>query len=291
MTELVNNNAPSVTIGMPVYNGEKYIKDALDSLLAQTFTDFELIISDNCSIDNTQEICEQYAKKDTRIKYIRQVENLGALRNFLFVVDEAIGEFFMWAACDDTWDSAWVSVVYREIKELENFAVFSKLIHIDEFSEPILHPATQNRFGFSGNILKRKIKFFLQPEAKGKANLFYSLFNTKYLKGIHLLKYNQDYYALFDWLNEIQFIAVDEVGFYKRIHSAGEGVTKPKSVAMRMLQVLSLKTIFDSIENAMGYLKYSHGYEKLILIFLVPVKVFLVHLFRLQQAFKRLLNI
>jgi glycosyltransferase involved in cell wall biosynthesis len=283
-------NGLSVTIGIPVYNGERYIRYALDSLLAQTFTDFELIISDNCSIDNTQEICKQYAIRDARIKYIRQAENLGALGNFQFLIDEAVGECFMWAAYDDAWDATWLSVVYKKLKELENFAVFSKLIHIDEFSAPILHPASQNRFDFSGSALVRKITFFLQPEAKGKTNISYSLFRTKDLQGIHLLKYDQDYYMLFDWLNEMQFTAVDEVSFYKRIHAAAEGVRKPKSMTLRILQVLSLKTIFDSFKSATGYLKYSYGYEKLILIFLMPVKVFLEHLFRLQHVLKRLLK-
>jgi len=72
---------------MPVYNGEKYIREALDSLLAQTFTDFELIISDNASTDGTQVICEEYAARDPRIRYVRQRENRGAVANFRFVLD------------------------------------------------------------------------------------------------------------------------------------------------------------------------------------------------------------
>lgn len=92
---------PKVSIGMPVYNGEPFIREALDSLLAQTFTDFELIISDNASTDDTEEICQNYASKDSRIRYIRQPKNLGASYNFQFVLDEAVGEYFMWAAHDD----------------------------------------------------------------------------------------------------------------------------------------------------------------------------------------------
>ena len=92
---------PQVSIGMPVYNGEKFIHEALDSLLAQTFTDFELILSDNASTDKTGEICQEYAAKDARIRYVRQVENFGAAENFKFVLDESVGEYFMWAAHDD----------------------------------------------------------------------------------------------------------------------------------------------------------------------------------------------
>jgi len=94
-------NMPQVSIGMPVFNGEKYIKEALDSLLSQTFADFELIISDNASTDDTEAICREYAARDMRIRYIRQAQNLGAAANFKAVMDESVGEYFMWAACDD----------------------------------------------------------------------------------------------------------------------------------------------------------------------------------------------
>jgi glycosyltransferase involved in cell wall biosynthesis len=94
-------NTPTVSIGMPVYNGERFIREALDSILEQTFTDFELIISDNASTDGTDAICCDYATRDSRIRYLRQNENKGALFNFEFVLNEARGSFFKWAAVDD----------------------------------------------------------------------------------------------------------------------------------------------------------------------------------------------
>jgi len=92
---------PKVSIGMPVYNGEPFIREALDSLLAQTFTDFELIISDNASTDGTEAICREYAARDARIRYVRQAENRGVGANFKFVLEEAVGGYFMWTAVDD----------------------------------------------------------------------------------------------------------------------------------------------------------------------------------------------
>lgn len=272
-----------VTIGMPVYNGERFICEALDSLLAQTFTDFELIVSDNSSTDATESICRNYAEQDSRVRYIRQIENLGALRNFQFVLNEANGDYFMWAACDDIWDSAWITSLYERLKQTENSAIFGKLIQIDEFSAPISHPATNNSFNFSGGILKRKIAFFLEFEGQGKANLFYSLFRREDLKSINLLKYEQDYYALFDWLNKLQFLSINDIFIYKRIHSAGEGVTKPRPTLIKLLDVLTLKTLFSGFVNAKGYLLYSHGTEKLIMLALVPIKIFLDHVFKLQR--------
>lgn len=104
LREIQPPNFPKVSIGMPVYNGEPFIREALDSLLAQTFTDFELIISDNCSTDATAEIIKEYVAKDSRIRYVPQSENRGAEANFEFVLNEAVGEYFMWAAADDRWE-------------------------------------------------------------------------------------------------------------------------------------------------------------------------------------------
>lgn len=97
----IKNNKPRVSIGLPVYNGEKYLEKAIDSILAQTFNDFELIISDNASTDRTSEICQAYANKDTRIRYYRNENNLGAAFNFNRVFQLSYGEYFKWASHDD----------------------------------------------------------------------------------------------------------------------------------------------------------------------------------------------
>ena len=81
-------DTPKLSIGLPVYNGENYLHNSIDSLLNQSFTNFELIISDNASTDATEDICTQYIKKDKRIRYIRQKNNLGATQNFYFVLQK-----------------------------------------------------------------------------------------------------------------------------------------------------------------------------------------------------------
>lgn len=93
--------AHEVSIGMPVYNGARFLRPTLDSLLAQTFSDFELIISDNASTDATEDICREYAKQDGRIRYIRQTENKGAVFNWNFVAQSATGRYFKWASSND----------------------------------------------------------------------------------------------------------------------------------------------------------------------------------------------
>lgn len=98
----------AVTICMPVYNGEKFIRRALDSLLRQTFTDFVLIISDNASKDKTAAICKEYKRKDSRIKYIRHDRNMGAAANFNALMDLVQTKYFFFAPHDDEWLEDWV---------------------------------------------------------------------------------------------------------------------------------------------------------------------------------------
>lgn len=92
---------PRVSIGLPVYNGSRYLRQAIESVLSQTWQDFELVISDNASTDQTPEICGEYAARDSRVRYYRSPLNRGITWNFRQVVLCSSGEFFMWMAHDD----------------------------------------------------------------------------------------------------------------------------------------------------------------------------------------------
>jgi glycosyltransferase involved in cell wall biosynthesis len=92
-----------LTIGMPLYNNAKTLPAALDSLLAQTFTDFRILASDDGSTDDTVAVLQRYAARDSRVDFVRQAKNLGYAENYLFVAELARTPFFMWAAGDDRW--------------------------------------------------------------------------------------------------------------------------------------------------------------------------------------------
>jgi glycosyltransferase involved in cell wall biosynthesis len=113
---MIELNIPRVSIGLPVFNGEQFLIRALDSLLAQNYSDFELIISDNGSTDGTEKICKDYASRDHRIRYIRQSQNLGSHENFNFVLRESRGEYFMWAAADDLWDRNFIDSLLKSLE-------------------------------------------------------------------------------------------------------------------------------------------------------------------------------
>ena len=106
---------PKVSIGMPVFNGEKFIRRALDSLLNQTLNDFELVISDNASTDGTRRICLEYAARDKRIRYYRNDVSIDAISNFNRVLYVARGKYFMWAAHDDRWESSFVACMVQSL--------------------------------------------------------------------------------------------------------------------------------------------------------------------------------
>ncbi|HET6738863.1 MAG TPA: glycosyltransferase family 2 protein [Kribbella sp.] len=94
---------PRLSIGLPVYNGEDYLAQSLDAVLGQTYTDFELILSSNASTDGTDDICRDYARRDSRITFHRQERNIGAAPHHDFVFRKSHGELFKWASGDDLW--------------------------------------------------------------------------------------------------------------------------------------------------------------------------------------------
>ena len=113
----LQRNKPLVSIGMPAYNGEQYLRKALDSLLAQDYENFELLISDNASTDATFQICQEYAERDKHIRVYRNEHNLGALKNFQVVLEKARGKYFMWAAVDDCWLPGFVTTLVKELEK------------------------------------------------------------------------------------------------------------------------------------------------------------------------------
>lgn len=103
--------APALTIGLPVFNGARFLREALESLLAQSFRDFELLISDNASTDATAEICRDYAARDARIRYVRQAENIGLFPNVDFVMRNARGRYFMLVGDDDVYEPEYAAAL------------------------------------------------------------------------------------------------------------------------------------------------------------------------------------
>ncbi len=174
---LPERTSPSVTIGVPVYNGESTLRPALDSLLAQTFGDFELIISDNASVDGTERICREYAVKDGRIRYMRQSTNIGVGANFRFVLDEARCKYFMWAASDDVWSLDFVALNCGFLEDHPDYVCSISPVRFEgrDFDEKQMGDRSLDDERFD----LRLRKFFGLWHANGA---FYSLMRTQVIK-------------------------------------------------------------------------------------------------------------
>jgi glycosyltransferase involved in cell wall biosynthesis len=168
---------PELTIGLAVYNGSSGLSAALDSLLAQSFTDFTLHISDNASTDSTQAICEQAAARDSRVVYTRQKENIGGFLNFRFLLEQAKTPYFMWAAHDDSWSPTFVEKNVMQLKaNSKATASMSKVMFYHEGTPARYSDAT---FPLEGSCAENLHRFLANP---GDASRFYAVHRTETLK-------------------------------------------------------------------------------------------------------------
>lgn len=125
--------SPRVSIGVPVYNGEKFLRATLDSILAQTFTDFEVVICDNCSTDSTPKICREYAARDSRVTYHCNERNLGPAPNYNRCFELSRGELFKWSAADDLMAPTFLELCIAALdKDPALAGVFPAAAEIDE---------------------------------------------------------------------------------------------------------------------------------------------------------------
>jgi len=261
---------------MPVYNGEPYIREALDSLLAQTFTDFELIISDNASTDNTETICREYATKDPRIRYIRQPENRGAIANFKFVLEQARGEYFMWAAADDVWDSRWIEILLPVASSYRCLA-YGSVKQIDRYGKLVGHPANCRKFSYTGSRIYRRLKYFIEPPFLGKANPIYGIYPIEKLRQNDIFitaTYGGDMLFLYTLLSETEIRSNCNVYLYKRIHDGFISSTGQEENKASLLKK-SLKVIRSilSAHKIGNYLTISEVHERFILFALLPFSI------------------
>jgi len=129
----MENKIPLLSIGLPVFNGEKYLPYTLDSILNQTFSDFELIISDNASTDSTRDLCQKYAARDHRIRYHRNQKNIGATQNWYRVFELSSGKYFASVAHDDVYDPEYMQKCVDVLEKDPSVVVcYSKTKVIDE---------------------------------------------------------------------------------------------------------------------------------------------------------------
>jgi glycosyltransferase involved in cell wall biosynthesis len=227
-----DNPAPRVSIGLPVYNGERFLRHTIESFLGQSFTDFELIISDNASTDLTAEICLEFARKDPRVRYFRQSRNRGATFNWNFVVHQARGEFFKWAAANDHCDARFVERCLEVLRQHHDVVLCycraqitsdeDEFVRIDDHDAPALDATAAARF------IRLMSKGGTLNESSGLVRLE-ALRQTRLQR-----RYPQGDNVLMAELAALgKFWLIDDALFYRRIGSAS---SMTRSVSHAQLQ-------------------------------------------------------
>ena len=188
---MVAQLTPKISIGMPIYNGGIKLQYFIDEILSQSFKDFELIISDNCSSDGTDLVCQQFARRDKRIKYFRQSKNLGAIYNFTFVLEQSSAEYFMWAAADDRRSLNFLEENLNFLESNPDFVASTSPTHFNGQPDNAISMGDKS---LEENIRGERIQnFFCGWHANAR---FYSLIRTDVLMNFPFKSRN---YLGFDW--------------------------------------------------------------------------------------------
>jgi glycosyltransferase involved in cell wall biosynthesis len=222
-----------VSIGLPVYNGDNYLAEMIDSILAQSFTDFELIICDNASTDGTQAICEQYSKRDGRIHYFRNETNLGAAGNYNLAFEQARGEFFKWAAHDDLLAPDYLKCCVEAFERAPRDVIlcYPRTLLIDSLGNPLrVH---DDKMNFREESPHQRLARFAR--SWGMCNPVFGLMRRDVLAKTGLIRaYVSSDIPLLAELSVLgKFCELPEPHFHRRIHelSSRQGDLSLKEVA------------------------------------------------------------
>lgn len=170
---------PVVTVGLPVFNGGEILYQAIESILSQEYQNIELIISDNCSTDNTKEICLKYKKLDQRVKYYRLEENLGAIKNFTNVLGLSDTPYFMWASHDDLREPAFINKCLEKLEEDSSIALVYPMTKVLDKNSSFKGIANDHVNADQENPVERFNHLIWEL---GMCNMFYGLYRSKLLK-------------------------------------------------------------------------------------------------------------
>ena len=169
---------------MPVRNGARFVGEAIESLLTQEFTDWRLVISDNASTDETLEECRKAAGSDPRVEIVRQDADIGAQGNFLRLLEQAQGKFFMWAAADDRWKPRFLAACVNRLEQDPSVGMaFTGIENIDCNGQTVRrYPDLPKLAG--PPTFRTVARYLLCGESLGKANLFYSVYRLDVCRDI-----------------------------------------------------------------------------------------------------------
>ena len=183
MNQQYDETSP-VAIGLPVYNGERYLEDTLRSVLNQTFGNFDLFIADNASTDRTEEICRDYAERDSRIQYIRNPVNLGASKNYTVCFEPARSRYFRWQNADDPIEPSLIERCFQALEADPGVVLAYGKTHIIDEDGAFLE-AYDDNLHLSSESASKRFKDCIQN--LGLQNVIYGLMRRDALAHTALL--------------------------------------------------------------------------------------------------------
>lgn len=208
---------PRVSIGLPVYNGEAYLAEAIQSILGQTFADFELIVSDNGSTDRTREIAEEFVARDPRVRFVRSEINQGAAWNYRRTFELARGAYFRWAPADDRFapDSLAVCVAALDA-DADAVLCYPKTELVDGDGK-FIRAYDDNLDLRASDPVERFAAALVQI---GLVNVIYGLMRTEALGKTRLMGtfVGADEVLVFELALQGKFLELPSSRFYRRIH-------------------------------------------------------------------------
>jgi glycosyltransferase involved in cell wall biosynthesis len=217
MSQRTNGREISVSVGVPVRNGARFLAETLDSLLAQSYADFELLISDNASTDETPEIGRAYAARDPRVRYLRSDVDLGLAGNYNRLFHEARGKYFKWAAADDLHEPDYLKCCVEVLdRDPSVVLAYGKSRFIDENGKPV--EETDPGFDLQDESAHERLRYVIR--SKRWVNAIFGLVRAEALGRTPLLpKYpSGDYIILGELALLGKFVEVPEVLFLRRLH-------------------------------------------------------------------------
>lgn len=224
---------PTVSIGLPVHNGEQYLEEAIFSILGQSFEDLELVISDNGSNDRTAPICRAFAEHDERVRYYRSHDNRGAAWNYNRVFALSRGRFFKWAAHDDVCEPQFLARCLESFGRAPNSVVlvYPRTLFVDAHGDPL--GVDGDRFETTASWPAKRAAHMVSRLSR--ANAVFGLIRSEALHRTRLIDRfaSSDYVLLLELALLGQIREVPEVLLRRRLHAASSRAanTTPVEVA------------------------------------------------------------
>lgn len=209
---------PRLSVGLYIYNGERFVGQAIQSILSQSFHDFELIISDNASTDATERICKEYAAKDPRVRYYRSEKNRGAAWNQNHVVELARGEYFKWQAYDDYCESSFLEKCLKCIEADPGIVLcYPQFVRVDDKEKRLGIKSSRILGGAEPHVRFRSLLY-----RRDSCEEIYGVLRTAVIRETAPIGAysNSDDTFLAELILRGRFFEVPEPLFFYRIHSA-----------------------------------------------------------------------